>query len=75
MENHIYRISLSDGHDLEFYIAGTNEIEPYKETREIGIYVLKGEMQLDGGLNESELDSLIKYLEDTKRYINDFNRK
>lgn len=75
MENHIYRISLSDSHDLEFYICGTNEIEPYRETREIGIYVLKGEMQLDAGLNESEIESLIKYLEDARRYINNFNRE
>lgn len=75
MENNIYRVSLTDSHELEFYICGTNELDPYRETREVGIYVLKGEMQLDAGLNASQLDSLIKYLEDAKSYITKFNRE
>lgn len=73
MENHIYRVSLTDSHELELFICGTNELDPYRETRELGIYVLKGEMQLDAGLGEAELDSLIQYLQDARSYITKFN--
>lgn len=44
MENQIYRIRmesiLSGTCDLEFSIFETNECEPYKETRELGIQLV-----------------------------------
>jgi hypothetical protein len=75
MDNQIYRISLTDGAVVEFYVCGTNELEPYRAIKELGIVVLKGDTQLDGELNLSELDSLIKYLEDCRDHIKDFNAK
>lgn len=74
MENQIYRIDLTDNKTAEFYICRTNETQPYKEIREIGLVILGNHIQLDGCLNESELESLIKYLEDCKDYITKYNK-
>ena len=73
MENQIYRINMESGGDLEFYVCGTNELNPYKETREIGIQLIIEEKQLDASLDLNELYSLIKYLNDCKEYIVKYN--
>jgi len=75
MENQIYR--LKDGNDsgLEFWIVPTNDLEPYNEIRELGISVTNKGLQLDFDVNEDELKSLIKYLEESLEYIEYFNKK
>ena len=75
MENQIYRINMESGIDLEFYFCGTNELNPYKETREIGIQLIIEEKQLDAGLDANELNSFIDYLTKCRDYIVDFNSK
>jgi len=77
MKNHIYRIGLGGNNfkpDLEFYVCETNEINPSRDILEMGIVVIGKDMQLDGDLDESELDSLIDYLQDCQRYIKQFNK-
>lgn len=73
MDNQIYRIKMSDNKSLEIYICNTNEVEPYKKTKEIGIIILEKDSQIDGQLNTNELSSLIKYLESCKEYIDEYN--
>jgi hypothetical protein len=73
MDNQIYRIRMPDNKTLEFYICDTNEIEPYKKTKEMGIVFLGDNKQVDGGLNYDELSSLINFLENCKEYIGDYN--
>lgn len=73
MENQIYRISLESNADLEIFVVGSNELNPYKSIREMAVQVIVGEEQLDGSLNLEELDSLIKYLNDCKEYIVKYN--
>jgi hypothetical protein len=73
MENQIYRINLENAVDLEIFVIGTNELNPYKSTREMAVQIIVGEKQLDGSLDLNELDSLIKYLNDCKEYIIKYN--
>ena len=75
MENQIYRLELTDGFNLECYVCSTNEINPLRETKELGVVVFKNDTQIDGIIVGSELDSLIKYLTDCKKFINEFNEK
>jgi len=73
MENQIYRINLENAVDLEIFVIGTNELNPYKSIREMAVQIIVGEKQLDGSLDLNELDSLIKYLNDCKEYIVKYN--
>lgn len=73
MENQIYRIEMTDGHKLEFFVAETNELEPYREIKELGVCVLKDNFQLDGELDDSQIDSLMKFLTEAKEHIKNFN--
>ena len=75
MENQIYRVNMKSKVDLEFYVCGTNEINPYRETREIGIQLIIEEKQLDAGLDVNELNSFIDYLTKCRDYIVDYNSK
>lgn len=80
MENTIYRINLESSKnkriDLEFYVCGTNEVEPYRKTKELGIIIYDNKkLQLDASLDETELDALIEYLRDCKIYITNFNKE
>lgn len=75
MENQIYRVGLTDKAFAEIYVCHTNELNPYKEIRELAMVVINGETQLDASFAIEEIDSLIKYLEDCKSYIKDFNSK
>ena len=64
MENIIYRIKLSDKKSLEFSHYDD------KDDQHIGVCVFGNNgMQLDGSLNESELDSLIYYLSKVRESI------
>ncbi len=73
MNNQIYRIKMTDNKSLEIYICDTNEVTPYKKTKEIGIVLLGKDLQIDGQLNSDEISSLIKYLEDCKEFIDEYN--
>ena len=73
MENQIYRIELTDESKIEFYVCSTNEINPHRKIKEIGVCVLGKVIQLDGELEISELDSLISYLKDCRKYIKEYN--
>ncbi len=75
MENQIYRVNMESKVDLEFYVCGTNELNPYKETREIGIQLIIEEKQLDAGLDVNELNSFLDYLTKCRDYIIDYNSK
>ena len=73
MENQIYRLQLTDKSKLEFYVCSTNEINPYRNIKELGVCVLGKVIQLDGDLDLIELDSLISYLKDCRDYIKEYN--
>lgn len=74
MENQIYRLKMVENAEIEFYVCGTNEVDPYRSIRELGVVFLSGEMQWDGEMNINELDSLIKYLTECKAYIIEYNK-
>ena len=69
---------------LEFYVCNTNELNPYREIKELGI-VLYDEnedlrksddyIQLDScdSFGVDEIDNLIKYLQKVKKHIKQFN--
>lgn len=73
MENQIYRIEMSDKCKLELYVCDTNELNPFRYIKEIGVVVFKNGEQIDGEINEMGLDSLIKFLTDCKKHISEFN--
>ena len=73
MENNIYRLKLTDKSSLEFYVSSTNEINPTRYIKELGVCVLGNSFQLDGDLDLTQLNSLISYLEDCRDYIKEFN--
>ena len=75
MENQIYRLKDGNDSNLEFWIVRTNDLEPYNEIRELGISVTNKGLQLDFDVNENELKSLIKYLEESLDYIKYFNKE
>lgn len=73
MENQIYRVNMESKVYLEFYVCRTNELDPYKEAREIGIQLIIEEKQLDAGLDANELNSFIDYLTKCRDYIIEYN--
>lgn len=79
MKNHIYRIELSksDGAypDIELSVVETNEVNPIRNILCLEINMIDKKCQFDGSLDEEELDSLIDYLQDCRRYISDFNKR
>lgn len=79
MKNHIYRIELSksDGTypDIELSVVETNEVNPIRNILCLEINMIDKKCQFDGSLDEEELDSLIDYLQDCRRYISDFNKR
>jgi len=69
----LYRIRLTDGHTLEFYISDSNEVNPHKDIKEVGITIFTPDGgQIDGGLDSVELDLLIGYLKLCKEHASDF---
>jgi len=73
MENQIYRVELTDESKLEFYVCSTNELNPHRTIKELSVCVLGKVIQLDGGLDLMELNSLISYLQDCREYIQEYN--
>jgi len=73
MENQVYRIEMSDKYKLELYVCDTNELNPHRDIKEIGVVVFKDGVQIDGDIDEMGLDSLVKFLTDCKKHISEFN--
>ena len=77
MENQIYRLwdcrDTSKASTLEFFIATTNEIHPYRKVKEMGIVLLNKDLQIDFSLDEKETKSLIEYLKKSLAYIKKYN--
>ena len=69
---------------LEFFVCETNEINPYREIKELGIVLYEKDeakrksydfRQMDN-MNEfgvDEIEKLIKYLQKVKKHIKAFN--
>lgn len=76
MKNQIYRIQVTptegSSMDLEFYIADTNDTNPYREMLCLGVTQVQGDF--DAALDEDELESLIDYLQNCQRAIKQFNK-
>lgn len=73
MENTIFRKRGSGDSEIEFYTISTNELNPYRDIKELGIVILIGKTQFDFDLNEMEIDELIEYLKRVKAYVSEFN--
>ena len=54
-------------------VVSTNEVEPYREIKELGICVFNEDTQLDFSLKESEIRSLVRFLNDSLEYVKHFN--
>ena len=50
MENIIYRLDDSQETKLDIMVVSTNEVEPYREIKELGICVFNEDTQLDFSL-------------------------
>ena len=76
MQNQIYRLEDGTGATLELFIVDTNELGPVRDYKELGLVVFKNEeaIQLDFDINKDSAESLIKYLQDSIRYIDSFNK-
>ena len=86
MKKTIYRLFDTDSvldpnpHQIEFYCCQSNELNPTRDIIELGIVItgkdsLGGHLQIDFSADEDELDELIDYLENLKRYAIKFNRE
>lgn len=90
MEKEVFRIPMaykdSQSMVLEFFICETNEVEPERDTRELGVVIYEGDVekrkdkssnsiQLDNSndFNVEKIDALIKYLKKAKKHIKFFN--
>ena len=67
---------------MEIYICDTNELNPHRNIKELGIVVIDKEkqssdefVQIDNGndFGVEEIEKLIKYLNKAKRHIKKFN--
>lgn len=71
-----YRIELTNGHTLELYISDSNEVNPHRDIKEVGICVTTPDGgQIDGCLDRDDLDLLIRYLKLCKEHASDFLEK
>ena len=83
-----FPMTFNKGNDmiLEFYVCKTNEINPHRETRELGVVLYEKDNEIresnkfrqldnDDEFGVEEIESLIKYLNKVKRHIKDFNAK
>lgn len=75
MNNQIFRIETTNKTSIEISIIGSNEVAPYVKTKEIDIRVIGDGLEIIGGLNLEELNSLIKYLTQCEDYIDNYNRE
>lgn len=73
MSNVIHRIHMTDGYVMESYVCDTNELNPHRDTKELGIVILKNDIQIDGMMDEEELKEFIDYLQRILSKIQKFN--
>lgn len=55
---------------LEFYLIETNTLDPVIPLLEIEVSINTNEAEIEFNLEGDELDSLIDYLQDCRKYIN-----
>jgi len=73
MENQIYQLQEKDI-KLDFFCCQTNDLNPTREIRELGIVVFDNKgLQIDYSFDEHEFDSLIEYLTRLNKYCKEFN--
>jgi len=69
---------------LEFFVCGTNELNPHREIKELGVVIYEKDIkkrksneyrQLDNSneMGIEEIELLIKYLHKVKKHIKTFN--
>lgn len=73
MENQIYRIYGTESSRIEFSIIDTNEIEPYKDIKEVAVDFIDGKNEFPFTMELSEAKSLLKYLDNAIDFCEDFN--
>jgi hypothetical protein len=88
IEDQIFQfpMTFNKGNDmlLEFFVCKTNEVDPYREVRELGIVIyekdeekrISNEYRQMDNMNEfgvDEIEKLIKYLQKVKKHIKTFN--
>jgi hypothetical protein len=88
IEDQIFQfpMTFNKGNDmlLEFFVCKTNDIDPYREVRELGIVIyekdeekrISNEYRQMDNMNEfgvDEIEKLIKYLQKVKKHIKTFN--
>ena len=70
---------------LEFFVCGTNELNPYRTIKELGVVLYEKDnelrksdeyRQLDNRnkIGIEEIEALIKYLHKVKKHIKTFNK-
>ena len=78
MENIIYQKNfsqkVSDKSKIDIYIGGTNYITSSKEIKSLFLTVISNDIQLDTEFEINEIDSLIKFLQECREYIKEYNR-
>lgn len=87
-EEQVFQIPMifNNGNDmiLEFFVCGTNEINPHRELKELGVVIYEKDeekrksieyRQMDNRnkIGVDEIESLIKYLQKVKKHIKAFN--
>lgn len=88
IQDQSFRVPMTSNRDsdmvLEFYICETNELNPYREIKELGVVLFEKDeskrnsdsfRQLDNSndFGVEEIDILIKYLQKAKKHIKKFN--
>lgn len=71
----VFKLELNDKHTIEFYVCDTNELNPYRKTKEMAVVVLGKDFQKDGMLDRKEMKVLIKFLSNSRKEIKKFNKK
>jgi len=76
MENQNYKANDGTGLEIEFFCCQTNDLNPTRETRELGIVVFDNDkVQIDFSFDDKEFDSLIDYLTRLQAYCKKFNKE
>jgi hypothetical protein len=90
IEDQVFKIQMSGNSKrsltLEFYVCNSNELNPYRETKELGVILYDTDEALrksneyiqynnDDEIGINEVDELVKYLQKAKKHIKQFNDK
>ena len=74
MKNTVLRHN-SGGELFELMIYETNGLNPVIDKLEVGLYVKIGENDIDFCLDDEDLDEVITYLTNAKKFIKEWNAK